>query len=174
VTQTSAEVAAPPAAPPIAKDGVLPAGASIMVRMVDVLSTEAARTGAPFEAELATAIRDANGTELLPAGSKVYGRVIESKGGGAVRKPRLAIGLSAIEAPGHSIPITTSVSGAEGGHGGAAKKIGAGALIGAAAGDVGAGAAVGTAAVLLSGGNQIVIPRGTLVEFNLSQPVQLR
>jgi hypothetical protein len=54
------------------------------------------------------------------------------------------------------------------------KKVGAGALIGAAAGSAAAGAAVGGAAVLLSGQNQIVIPGGTMIEFSLSRPAQLR
>lgn len=145
-----------------------------MVRTVDVISTEGAKPGTPFEAVLVNAIRDSDGTELAPAGAKVYGRVADAAGGGAIKKPKLSIALRSIEARGNTVPIVTNTAGAEGGHGGALKKIGAGTLIGAAAGSAGAGAAVGGAAVLLSGKNQIVIPKGTLVEFNLTQPAQLK
>lgn len=174
-TPSSGEMpAAAPAAAPIARDGMLQTGSSLMVRTVDTLSTEGAQAGTPFEGSLVSAIRDADGRELVPAGAKVFGRVVDAKGGGAIKKPRLAIGLSGIEINGRVVPLQTSVAGAEGGHGGAVKKIGAGTLIGAAAGSAAAGAAVGGAAVLLSGQNQIVIPSGTLIEFLLSQPAQLR
>ena len=49
------------------------------------------------------------------------------------------------------VPIVTDDVGAEGGRGGAARAVGAGALIGAAAGDAGAGAAVGAGLALLAG-----------------------
>lgn len=158
----------------MATGGVLPAGAPVMVRTVDVITTEGSQPGTPFQATLVNAIKDADGTEIAPAGAQVLGRVVESQGGGAVRKPRLAIALSSIQAGGNTVPIQTNEAGAEGGHGGALKKIGAGTLIGAAAGSAGAGAAVGGAAVLLSGQNHIVVPKGTLVEFKLSQPARFR
>lgn len=173
-TPTSAEIAATPAIAPVATNGVLPAGAYLRVRTVDAISTEAARPGTPFEATLSLAIRDANGNEVVPAGAKVDGRVVESAGGGAIARPRLSIGLTGLEARGKLVPLATNTAGAEGEKGGAVKKVGAGTLIGAAAGNAGAGAAVGGAAVLLSGKKQIVIPAGTLVEFNLTQPAQLR
>lgn len=145
-----------------------------MIRTVDVLSTESAQAGTPFEAALGAPISDADGNVIVPSGAKVYGRVLEARGGGAVKKPRLAIGLNAIEANGKMVPIATSASGAEGDRSGAVKKIGAGTLIGAAAGSAGAGAAVGGAAVLLSANKQIVIPKGTLIEFQLAQPATLK
>jgi hypothetical protein len=173
-TPTSAEVAAAPAAAPVATDGVLPVGSALRVRTVDVISSEGAKEGTPFEATLASAIRDAKGAELVPSGTKVQGRVVEAEGGGAIKRPRLAVTINAIEAPERVIPIAANSAGAEGARGGAVKKVGAGTLIGAAAGNVGAGAAIGGAAVLLSGKNHIVIPAGTLVEFNLTQPAHLR
>ena len=120
--------------------------------MVDTVSTEGAREGSPFQAKLVSPIRDADGTELVPADATVWGRIVDAQGGGAVRRPRLEITLASIEAPRRQVPVATTSAGAEGGHGGAVRKIGAGALIGAAVGEVGAGAAIGGAAVLLSGG----------------------
>lgn len=141
---------------------------------VDVVTTEGTQAGAPFQASLATAIRDADGSELAPAGATVFGRVLEARGGGAIKKARLVIGLTSVEVQGKVVRLATSMSGAEGGHGGSVKKIGAGTLVGAAAGSAAAGAAVGGAAVLLSGENELVIPKGTLVEHTLTQAANLR
>jgi hypothetical protein len=174
-TTRGAEVQAPPAHPTsTSAAGVLPAGASITVRTIDVISTETSQTGSQFEASLASSIRDANGRELVPAGARLFGRVVEARDGGAIKKPRLEISLSSIETPSRTVSIVTTSSGAEGGSGGAVKKVGAGTLIGAAAGSAGAGAAVGGAAVLLGGGKHIAITPGTLVEFKLTQPATLK
>lgn len=85
----------------------------------------------------------------------------------------IAIGeITSLSLNNQTIPIVTDDVGAEGGRGGTAKKVGAGALIGAAAGDAAAGAAVGGAVALLaSGGKHVQVPAGTLVEVSLKQAV---
>jgi len=72
---------------------------------------------------------------------------------------------------GQLVEMKTDEVGAEGGRGGAARAIGAGALIGAAAGDAGKGAAVGAGLALLAGGKHIQIPADTVVEVSLKQAI---
>jgi hypothetical protein len=153
---------------------VLPAGSSVMVRTSDAISTESATVGTPFTGTLESPIRDSNGDEIVKAGARAFGRVVQSEGGGHVKKPRLAISAMSIESGGKTIPIQTSPAGAEGSYGGGIAKIGAGTLIGAVVGAPLAGAAAGTGVVLLSGKNQIVIPAQTLVEFKTSEATTLR
>ena len=74
------------------------------------------------------------------------------------------------------VPIQTDDFGAEGAPGGAARKVGAAALVGGAIdGGEGAakGAAVGGAVALLAPGNHIKIPAGTLVEVTRKSDVKM-
>lgn len=159
-------------APPQAAQSI-PAGTPLTVRTIDPVTTKLP-AGTKFAATLESPIPGAQGQPMLPVGTRVFGRVKESSGGGAVRKPRLVVELAEIQTPARVVPIVTDTAGAEGGHGGALKKVGAGTLIGAAAGNAGAGAAVGGAVVLLQGGKDLSIPPGTLMEFKLTQPAQLK
>lgn len=153
---------------------MLPAGTRLMVRTVDAIGSGTHSTGARFEVKLSAAI-SAGGTVVVPAGASVFGRVTEAvRAGRLARRPKLVIELTDLSINGQLVPIVTSQAGAEGGPQGTVAKVGAGALIGAAAGDAAAGAAVGGAVALLSPGNQIVVPPGTLVEFRLTQPVTVR
>jgi hypothetical protein len=85
----------------------------------------------------------------------------------------LVVTFSDLSINNQMVPIVTDDAGAEGGRGGAARKVGAGALIGAAAGDAAADAAVGAGVALLAGGTHIQVPAGTLVEVALKQPVTI-
>lgn len=150
---------------------MLPAGTRLMVRTVDAIGSGTHSTGARFEVKLSAAI-SAGGTVVVPAGAPVFGRVTEAvRAGRLARRPKLVIELTDLSINGQLVPIVTNQAGAEGGPQGTVARVGAGALIGAAAGDAAAGAAVGGAVALLSPGNQIVVPPGTLVEFRLLQPV---
>lgn len=177
---------APPPPPPVQEPAepavtvlpeggfMLPAGTRLMVRTVDAIGSGTHSTGARFEVKLSAAI-SAGGTVVVPAGASVFGRVTEAvRAGRLARRPKLVIELTDLSINGQLVPIVTNQAGAEGGPQGTVAKVGAGALIGAAAGDAAAGAAVGGAVALLSPGNQIVVPPGTLVEFRLTQPVTVR
>ena len=168
----------PPAEPVVTEIGgggfMLPAGTRLMVRTVDAIGSGTHSTGARFEVKLSAAI-SAGSTVVVPAGTPVFGRVTEAvRAGRLARRPKLVIELTDLSINGQLVPIVTNQAGAEGGPQGTVAKVGAGALIGAAAGDAAAGAAVGGALALLSPGNQIVVPPGTLVEFRLTQAVTVR
>jgi len=158
------------ATPPPPQPVTVPAGARLMIKLAQTISSQSHSAGSSFEGALETDLV-ADGKTVAPKGSKVYGKVTESRGGKAVGGSKLLATFTSITIDNQMVPIVTDDVGAESGKGGTAKKVGAGALIGAAAGDAGAGAAVGGAVALLSSrGNHIQIPAGTLVEVSLKQP----
>ena len=165
----SAPAAAKPAPPPEPKPVTVAAGSRLMLKLKDNLGTATHQTGAKFTAVLEADLV-ASGVVVAPKGTTVYGKVLESSGGKRVGKQRLLATFTEISINNQAVAIVTDEVGAEGAPGGAAKKVGAGALIGAAAGDAAAGAAVGGALALLGPGGQINIPAGTLVEVSLKQP----
>lgn len=169
---TGAQAPASPAEPVTMEK--LPAGTALTVRTVDMLSSETATEGTKFAAVLAAPITTATGEVVVPEGAKLFGRVTEASGGGAVTRPKLAIAIDQLQVGGRTVSVSTTSVGAEGGRGGAVRKIGAGTLIGAAAGSAGGGAAVGGAAALLGRGNEIVIKPGTLVEVRLTEAAPLQ
>jgi len=150
--------------------GTIPAGTKLTLKTKEAVSTASHQKGSKFTSTLETDIV-VDGKVLVPKGTVVYGTVLESSGGRRVGVQRLMVTFTALGINNQMVPIETDDVGAEGGRGGAARKVGAGALIGAAAGDAGAGAAVGGALALLGGGNHIQVPAGTLVEVSLKQAV---
>jgi hypothetical protein len=171
-TAAGAATATSTAAPQTAGTGTVPAGTKLMLKTKDAISTASHQKGAKFTAILETDLAVA-GKMVVPKGTLVYGTVLESSGGKRVGVQRLVVTFTDLSINNQMVPIVTDDVGAEGGRGGAAKTVGAGALIGAAAGDAAAGAAVGGALALLGGGGQIQIPANTLVEVSLKQAVTL-
>lgn len=166
--QSTAQQSTPPPAPkPVAV--TVTAGTKLMIKLTKALSTQTLSTGSLFDAVLETDLM-AGGVTVAPKGDKVYGKIIEARGGKRVGGAKLLATFTGIAINNQIVPITTDDVGAEGGKGGAVRKVGAGALIGAAAGDAAAGAAIGGAVALLGGGSHIQVPAGTLVEVNLKQP----
>ena len=105
--------------------------------------------------------------------TEIYGKVVESVGGRRIGNQRIMVTFDKIKLNGQLVAMETDDVGAEGGRGGAARAVGAGALIGAAAGDAAKGAAVGGAVALLAGGKHIQIPADTVVEVALKQPISV-
>ena len=97
--------------------------------------------------------------------------VLESIGGRRIGNQRILVSFNKISLNGQMVAMETDDVGAEGGRGGAARAVGAGALIGAAAGDAAKGAAVGAGLALLAGGKHIQIPAGAIVEVSLKQEI---
>lgn len=166
-TATAAETKA--ASGPI----TVPAGSKITLKTKDAVSTASNPKGSKFTAVMEANLA-VNGQVAVPKGTVVYGTVLESEGGRRIGKQRIVVTFTELSINDQMVPIVTDDVGAEGGRGGAAKTVGAGALIGAAAGDAGAGALVGAGAALLAGGNHIQVPAGTLVEVSLKQPVTIQ
>ena len=177
---TAAAPAAAPAAAAAPASGplVVPAGTRVVVRMAQTLDTKQHKAGYRFttrlEADLAV-----GGQVVAPKGSTVYGKVIESK------KSRRATGKSEMEITFTDITIdgqmhaivTTGVKAQSESTG--QKTVGrtarAAAVGGLIDGSSGAktGAKVGVGASILTGGQQIHIPSGTLLEFQLQADLKV-
>ena len=175
-----------PATPPPPQVVELPAGTEIAVRLDDTLSSKDSQPGESFSATVAEDVT-ANGTVVIPRGSRADGTVEDAKAlgkfkGGAL----LAVKLSHVRTTWGSYPVeTSSISKAEQGKGKRSAVItgggaGLGALIGGLAGG-GKGAAIGAlagggagaAGSAFTGNKQIVLPAETLLTFKLQNPVRI-
>ena len=163
------------AAPYWGSAATIPSGTTLIVRTSDTISSSDSpgkRFAGKLDANLVV-----NGKTVAPAGTKVYGRVNSSQSAGrAFGKSQLSISLTEISVHGKLVPITTSSS-LHSGVGSGRKTVGgagAGALIGAAfdgGRGAGRGAAIGAGASLLSPGQAVVVPSGTLLDFKLASSV---
>ena len=169
----AAAAGAAAAAPAAGKAITIPAGTKLMIKTLESVSTATHQKGAKFKAALETNVL-VNNTVALPKGTLVYGTVLESIGGRRIGMQRIMVSFTELGINGQLVQIATDEVGAEGGRGGAAKMVGAGALIGAAAGDAGTGAAIGAGLAVLAGGKHIQVPAGALVEVSLKQPVKIQ
>ncbi len=183
---------APDARPPAAAnsyaggDITVPAGQSILVRMIDGVDSAKNHVGDLFHASLETDL-NVNGVLVARKGTDVYGRLASSdKGGTFSGKSELQLELTRLVIDGRDYPVVSSDYNVQGKSQGssAAKKVGggavAGAIIGAIAGG-GKGAAIGAAAgggagagvQILTKGDKVKVPSETLLEFRLQQPVTI-
>ena len=182
--------AAPPRAPapapaPLAPGGevTIPAGQSLLIRMIDGVDSSKNHVGDIFHASLETDL-NVNGTLVAHKGTDVYGRLAEAqKSGNFSGKSELQLELTRLVIDGHDYPVVSSDYTLQGKGQGAstAKKVGgiaaAGAIIGAIAGGgkgaaIGAasGGAVGAGVQVLTKGAQVKVPSETVLEFRLQQP----
>jgi hypothetical protein len=177
---------APPAAqsaPPKPTSVIVPAGTSLLVRMVDSLDTSKTKTGQLFTATLETSLV-ASDVIVARKGTTVHGKVTKSSNAGRMAgKSELQLELAYIVINGAAQPIATSgfqEKGKSSGAGTAKKTAGAaglGAAIGAISGNAGRGAAIGAVTgVGLSAatkGESIRVPSETLLEFTIAVPTTL-
>lgn len=167
-----------PAAEPPAQSAsgavTIPTGSRILVKLTQTVSTSSHKKGSSFSAVLGTGLA-VDGRVVVPPGTKIHGKVLESRGGRALGGSKILLTFTDLEIDSQLVPIVTDEIGAEAGRGGAAKKVGAGALVGAAFGGAAEGAAIGGALALLSRrNNHIQIPPDYQVEVSLKQPVTLK
>jgi hypothetical protein len=179
------EPAPAPAAASVGPGGevTIPAGQSILIRMIDGVDSAKNHVGDIFHASLETDL-NVNGTLVARKGTDVYGRLAESKKSGNFSgKSELQLELTRLVIDGHDYPVVSSDYTLQGkGQGSStAKKVGVGAvagtIIGAIAGG-GKGAAIGAAAggatgagvQVLTKGAQVKVPSETVLEFRLQQP----
>jgi hypothetical protein len=179
--------AAPPAAsarPASSYDQVtLPAGQSLLVRMIDGVDSSKNHVGDVFHASLETDL-DVNGVLVARKGTDVYGKLVTAeKSGSFSGHSELQLELTSMVIDGRSYPLVSSDYNVQGKGRGAdtAKKVGGGAVVGAIIGAIaggGKGAAIGAAAGSATGagvqvftkGEQVKVPSETLLEFRLEQP----
>ncbi|HEX2665542.1 MAG TPA: hypothetical protein VHM93_22125 [Candidatus Acidoferrum sp.] len=177
-----------PASAPVAANGMVtvPAGQSILIRMIDGVDSSKNHVGEVFHASLETDLTVGD-TVVARKGTDIYGRLAEAqKSGNFSGKSELQLELTRLVIDGRDYPIVSSDYTLQGkGQGSStAKKVGGGAALGAIIGAIagggkgaaigaGAGAATGGAVQVLTKGAQVKIPSETLLEFRLQQPVSV-
>src|SRR6266550_3033170 len=184
---------APAAAAPVAANSLaptapggevtIPAGQSLLVRMIDGVDSSKNHVGDVFHASLETDLTVGD-TVVARKGTDVYGRLANAEKSGTFSgKSELQLELTRMVIDGKDYPVVSSDYTLQGKGQGAstAKKVGgiaaAGAIIGAIASG-GKGAAIGAAAggatgagvQVLTKGQQVKVPSETLLEFRLQQP----
>ena len=181
-----ADPAPAPAAPSVDPNGqiTIPAGQSLLIRMIDGVDSSKNHVGDIFHAGLETDLTVGN-TVVARKGTDVYGRLAESKkSGNFTGKSELQLELTRLVIDGKDYPVVSSDYTLQGkGQGSStAKKVGVGAvagtIIGAIAGGgkgaaigAAAGAATGAGVQVLTKGAQVKVPSETVLEFRLQQPV---
>jgi hypothetical protein len=182
---TAPPPAAAPAPAPVAADGsvTIPAGQSILVRMIDGVDSSKNNVGDVFHASLETDL-NVNGTLVARKGTDVYGRLSNAQEAGHIKgSSELQLELTRIVIDGRDYPLVSSDYTLTGKGRGSdtAKKVGAGAVAGAIIGAIagggkgaaigaGAGSAAGAGVQVFTRGQQVKIPSETLLEFRLQQP----
>jgi hypothetical protein len=164
----------------------LPAGQSLLVRMIDGVDSSKNHVGDIFHASLETDL-NVNGQLVARKGTDVYGRLATAEAAGKFAgKSELQLELTRIIIDGHDYPLVSNDYNVQGkGRGGdTAKKVGGGAVLGAIIGGIaggGKGAAIGAAAgggagagvQIITHGPQVKVPSEALLEFRLQQPVAI-
>lgn len=162
----------------------VPAGTELDVRLQDPLSTDTATVEQRFSATTAEALRNANGTVLIPAGSVVRGVISDVKKPGRVdRNASLTLSFDQITINSRNYPIRATVAPFENqGVKGDAAKIGAGAGVGAIIGGILGGFKGAMAGILIGGGGVVAategkdvnLPAGTVLRIRLDSGLNLR
>ena len=155
----------------------MPAGSVMTIRLNETLDTGKHATGHKFTAVMEGALVH-NGVTIVPQGSRIYGVISEAKKAGRIAgNAKMMLTLTDININGQIIPVTTSAIDAY--TQATAKSSGGKVVRGAAIGGLvngssGAknGAKVGVAGALLTDGNQVVIPTGTLLDFKLAHSLK--
>ncbi len=161
----------------------IPAGQSILVRMIDGVDSAKNHVGDIFHASLETDLTINNGL-VARKGTDVYGRLAEAKEAGHISgSSELQLELTRMVIDGHDYPLVSSDYTLQGKGRGSntAKKVGGGAALGAIIGAIagggkgaaigaGVGAGAGGAVQVLTRGQQVKVPSETLLEFRLQQP----
>jgi len=183
----AAAAAQQPAAPTAAGGMVtIPAGQSLLVRMIDGVDSSKNHVGDIFHASLETDLT-VNGLLVAHKGADVYGRLAEAKEAGHIAgSSELQLELTRMVIDGHDYPVVSSDYTLQGkGRGkNTAEKVGGGAALGAIIGAIagggkgaaigaGVGAGAGGAVQVLTRGQQVKVPSETLLEFRLQQPAMV-
>ena len=169
VVAVAASAPAPTAKPTVE------AGKALTIRLKETLTTGKQGSGYKFTGTLEGALV-VDGITVAPMGSLVYGLVQKSKASGRVAgSAEMLLTLTDIQINGELKPIVTSalnaVAAKSTGRTSAGRLARGAAIGGLAGGKSGArtGAKIGGGLAILSGGNQVSIPSGTLLDFRLAQ-----
>ena len=163
----------------------VPAGTELAIRIDQHISVKTSEAGDHFNGNVVDPVAGASGAVVIPSGTPVSGRVVESHHGGHFRgRSVLELRLTAMTLNGYEYPLDTHdtvrtrkgkgrrSAGIIGGMTGAGMLIG-----GLATGGVGlaigaaAGAGGGTAIAGLTGNHNLDIPAESIVHFRLADPL---
>ena len=161
----------------------VPAGTTLLVRMLDTVDSSKNPPGSRFTATLETNLVVGDKV-VVPKGNTVYGRLAQAKQAGrATGSSELQLELTEIVVDGTAYPLLTSeyqVKGSSSGKRSAKRLLGGaglGAAIGGIAGNAGMGAAIGATAgavgSVVQKGKEVKVPSETLIEFRLQQPASV-
>ena len=164
----------------------IPAGQSLLVRMIDGVDSSKNHVGDVFHASLETDLY-INNTLVARKGTDVYGRLANAQEAGHLSgSAELQLELMRIVVDGRDYPLVSSDYSLKGQGRGAdtAKKVGGGAVFGAIIGAIagggrgaaigaGAGSAAGAGVQVFTRGQQVKVPSETLLEFRLQQPAMV-
>ena len=165
---------------------VVPAGTRLSVRTIDAIDSTTNHVGDRFGASIEEPLT-IDGRVLIPKGTRVYGRLEQSKTSGTFTgRSELRLALTEIIVNEQTVPLVTGeyeVSGKSRGASTAKRTVGGaavGTVIGALAGGgkgaaigAGAGGALGAGSEILTKGDQVKIPSETLLDFTLQQNVAI-
>jgi hypothetical protein len=187
IASAPAPASALPTNAPGTRSITIPAGTSLLVRMVDSVDSSTNKIGDPFQASLEGPLVVGDAV-VAPKGTDVYGKLAQAKSAGQLSgAAQLTLELTGMRIDGRTVPIDSTdydVAGTSRGKQ-SAERIGGGAVLGAVIGAIaggGKGAAVGaavgggagTAAQVLTHGQQVRVPSETLLEFKLQQPATVQ
>lgn len=164
----------------------IPAGQSLLVRMIDGVDSKTNHVGDVFHASLETDLY-VNNNLVARKGTDVYGRLANAEEAGHFSgSSELQLELTRMVIDGHDYPLVSSDYTLQGKGRGSdtAKKVGGGAVVGAIIGAIagggkgaaigaGAGSAAGAGVQVLTRGQQVKVPSETLLEFRLQQPAMV-
>lgn len=177
---TAANPPPPPAippSPPASPDGrfTLPVGTLLTVRLDDAVDSRTA-AGRKFGAKLVADLV-VEGAGVVKAGTVVIGEASQARQGGRLAgRSALVLTLTGMEIGGRLLPITTSDHAEQGSNAlrKTARNAALGAIIGEATNnDAGGGAAIGLGTAALGRGGSVTFPAGTMLEFELSKPLDI-
>lgn len=169
---------------PAAQTITIPAGTSMLIRMIDEVDSSTSKIGDPFQASLEGPLVVGD-TVVAPKGADVFGQLQKVKSAGKISgAPQLTLALTSIRINGKVVSVDSTTYELAGKSRGSqsAERIGGGAVAGAIIGGIiggGRGAAVGatlgagtgTAVQVMTHGDQLHIPSETLLEFKLGHDV---
>lgn len=168
---------------------VVPAGTQFSISVDDEIDTEQPTTGETYSARFTQAIVNQNGQVIVPEGSPAQLAVVSMEEGGTFGTPTLTLAIQSVTVRGTPYQITTDTTEQEGEEGIGINKrtgifVGGGALLGTALGAVvggtrGAiiggvlGGAAGAATQVVTQGDQVKVPAGTILDFRLDETWRL-
>jgi len=181
---SQAQIATGATVPTTRSDVTIPAGESLLIRMIDGVDSSKNQVGDIFHASLETDL-NVNGTPVARKGADVYGRLAQAKEAGHFAgSSELQLELTRIVIDGQDYPVVSSDYTLQGkGRGkNTAEKVGGGAALGAIIGGIagggkgaaigaGVGAGAGGTVQVLTRGQQVKVPSETVLEFRLQQSV---